>query len=152
MSDSNALIAWRNDSETRKYVRKTSLVQPEEHLKWITSRIAGKAGEILRIVETTDEHIPVALVFTTFNPKDVEDVPEIHYRVAPEWRRRGIASVAVPMFIREIIPGLERGGRFKIPIIEGHSHSESIARRLGLSPGNRGPVSDDDPRILVEWV
>lgn len=153
MKDSSILIAWRNDSETLKYARCTNLVRLEEHLKWLAIRVAGsKEGEILRIVETKNEHIPVALIFTTFNPNDIGDIPEIHYRVAPEWRNRGIASVGVPLFIKEVVLGLGRGERFKIPIIEGNIPSEAIARRLGLSPVNRNPVSDDDHRILVEWV
>ncbi len=150
MNDAHLLLVWRNDPEVIRYSRhnipQTDVVG---HMKWVRSRVHGRHGEIYRVIETNDG-IPVGLVWTTFDP-DGDDVPEVHYRIDPWWRHRGIASTAVPIFIEQMV-NVIRGGAFKCPIIKGNVPSEHLAARLGLHPGSEAPLSRDDPRVLVEWI
>jgi RimJ/RimL family protein N-acetyltransferase len=151
MSDASILLAWRNDQEVCRWSRVSSpQTDLKGHLKWLRSRIDGKPGEILRIIQTEYEEIPVGLIWRTFDPDSV-DIPEIHYRVDPLWRHQGIASMAVPTFVGEVLQHIN-GGVFKCPIVEGNVPSERLAAKLGLHPGHRLQLGESDPRIIVDWV
>jgi len=147
LSDASILIAWRNDPVVRKYARFTDPVELEGHLEWLRARVEGVAGELHNIFETS-EGIPVGYVYTTFG----EGRPtELHYRVAPEWRNKGIASSMLPLFLEEN-PKIFKDCTLVVPIIEGNVPSERLAANLGLHPSRRYPVSETDSRVLVDWV
>ncbi|MDB5238017.1 MAG: hypothetical protein JWM46_287 [Candidatus Kaiserbacteria bacterium] len=149
MYDADILLAWRNDPEVIRWSRIQARQDDREgHLNWLSKRLDDKPTEIFRMIETTD-CVPTGLVWMSRDSDDA--VPEVHYRVDPAWRRRYIASRAVPDFVRDFIRPI-RNGSFKCPIFRGNVPSERIAEKLGLHAGPAYRMSDTDTRVLVEWV
>jgi RimJ/RimL family protein N-acetyltransferase len=148
IQDASVLFKWRNDPEVIKWSRNNvPLTDYSAHLALMARRAVDQTGEIHRLVVHDDT--PVGTVWTVFDPEEAGAVPEVHYRVAPEWRNKGIATTAVRCFLEQTVLEL-RHGRFKVPIIAGNKASERVAEKLGLHPGARTALSED--REIVEWI
>ncbi|GCA52255.1 hypothetical protein KGO5_04720 [Sinorhizobium sp. KGO-5] len=81
IEDAKMLFDWRNDPETRAMSRDTSVLLMDNHLAWLTRRLAlSEPG--LYIAEI--DKIPVGTVRL--------DQDEISYAVSPSHRRKGIAE------------------------------------------------------------
>ncbi len=149
MGDAQFLFELRNDPEVCKWSQtNTPQTDFRAHCHWLQMRVDGKPGEVLYVVQTT-RGVPVGLVWMSFNPNDLDKMAEIHYRIAPQERRKGYAFQAVKSLIKSIG---HRHAKFKCPIIEGNIASEALARKLGLHPDNRMQISENDERVIVDWV
>jgi RimJ/RimL family protein N-acetyltransferase len=101
--DAAAILAWRNDQETRRWSRSERAVSPAEHGEWLTKALADPSVT-LWIGELDGE--PVGQVRATRDG----DVCELHVALAPNARARGIGSEMLIAASAEALadPGVKR--------------------------------------------
>ena len=97
MDDAELLLAWRNDSLTRKMSRTTDEVAPESHLDWLARSLEDNSRKIY-IAEHNDEKVGV--VRSDFS----NGIYEISWTIAPDYRGKGMGKAMVEQFIQDI-PG-----------------------------------------------
>jgi RimJ/RimL family protein N-acetyltransferase len=83
--DSDLLLRWRNDPETRQSSINTGKVSSQEHARWF-DRIITLGQQQIAIAEL--DGLAVGVVRLEWN--DSHDTCEISFTVAPEHRRRGL--------------------------------------------------------------
>lgn len=88
-SDSDRLLRWRNDPETRLWSRSQAEVATAEHQQWL-ARTLDDPAIALWIAETDGG--PVGQVRAT---PEAPDAAEIHVSVAPEARGRGLGAEVI---------------------------------------------------------
>ncbi len=127
LADEALLLAWANDSDTRKNSFSPDPISSQTHRQWFHSRLRDIEGCFIYIVET-ESGIPVGQV--RFEKE--EQVWELHYTVAPEFRGRGIGksllNAAIQKF-RDEKSGLLVFGRVKSENIR----SQRIFKGLGFT-------------------
>ena len=103
-ADSDALLAWRNDPDTRGGSRHTAVVGRSEHESWLRGVLEDETRHLL-VVEADGR--PAGQVrFDRVEPA----VYEISVTIAPEARGRGLAADAIQAglrWLRERQPGAE---------------------------------------------
>ena len=92
MDDAKLLFEWRNDPLTRAMSNNTEPVPWEGHLAWLEKRLARQDPHLYVI----EEDGPVG----TFRVDD----DQVSYTVAPEKRRRGLATDALKLVYRHFGP------------------------------------------------
>lgn len=85
--DADALLAWRNDPETRRWSRNTGEVALADHLAWLRGVLAS--GDRLLLVGESEGTERVGMV--RFDRIGAEEW-EVSIAVAPEHRGRGLAG------------------------------------------------------------
>lgn len=95
--DASALLAWRNDPQTRKASRNTATVQPEEHRRWLAALLEDPERCLFIIMANGRPCGQVRLDTTT-------DGVELSWSIALEYRRRGYARQALSRIVRAL-PG-----------------------------------------------
>jgi RimJ/RimL family protein N-acetyltransferase len=123
-ADVEVLFFWKNDPVTRANSVNTEEVPWVDHFKWFQGVMADPKGKILRIAEI--DGIPVGLVRTGLRD---DGTVEVHYTVSPNFRRQGVGTRMVKMFV-----GIHlEVSQIVLPIKKGNIGSEKIAVSLGLS-------------------
>jgi RimJ/RimL family protein N-acetyltransferase len=89
--DSERLLAWRNDSQTRAMAVVQAAVERATHARWLAARL-GDADTLLTIVEEDGE--PVGTVRLDRHGRDEA---ELSLTIAPEARGRGLARPAIEL-------------------------------------------------------
>lgn len=84
--DAAALLAWRNDPETRAASRSQAAVSPDEHLAWLDRQLARTDGALL-----VAEREGAAVGQVRLDPA-ADGTTEVSLTVAPEHRGRGLAE------------------------------------------------------------
>jgi RimJ/RimL family protein N-acetyltransferase len=92
VADSDLLLTWRNDLQTRLASRNSALVTREEHQVWL-SRMLASTDHVMQIAEADGS--PVGVVRGDRTPQGWE----LSWTVAPEARGRGIGRRMLTMFV-----------------------------------------------------
>ncbi len=140
MGDAKILFDWRNDPLTRENSHNTDEVPWENHVAWLEKSLVSPT-RTLYIAEA--EGVPVGTVRADLH----NGARELSWTVAPEARGKGFGKAMVLQFVREILPGV----RLIASVKKGNRASESIARALGLSPGEQEFPDDTSPNPAILW-
>lgn len=95
IQDTDLLLEWRNDPETRKACHNTAIVQREEHISWL-SRTLDNPNRRLYIAE--ENSVPVGTVRADLS----EGVWELTWMVSSSARGRGVAKRMVALLVHQI--------------------------------------------------
>ena len=98
-NDSETLLRWRNDPETRNNSISTDIVQAEEHRQWFEKSLNSKNRKIY-IVEKSGE--AVGTVRTDNDDKKVE----LSWTLAPEARGKGLGKEIVKEAVHRLSSSL----------------------------------------------
>lgn len=90
VEDTDRLLGWRNDPETRRYSSHTE-VDRETHGRWVQRMLQG----LHRLFIAEEEGIPIGTVRL-----DVA-TGEVHLMVAPEARGRGCATLMLGLMVEQ---------------------------------------------------
>src|SRR4051812_12863413 len=82
--DTEMLLRWRNDADTRRNSINTAEVTPEEHARWM---LGSLVGDVRKVYVAIDNDIPVGVVCLLSDFK--EKACDLSFTVAPEYRGRG---------------------------------------------------------------
>ena len=93
--DSDLLLEWRNDGETRKESHNTRQIGPDEHAAWLARSLDDRNRKLL-IAE--ENGVPVGTVRADF----LQGEWEMSWTVSPAARRRGLAKRMVFLFASQI--------------------------------------------------
>lgn len=118
--DSDILLKWRNDLQTRIASHNTSEVQKEDHLKWLAASLENKDRQLM-IAE--DNNIPVGTVRADYT----NGVHEISWTVAPSARGCGLGKRIVALFVGQF------SGPIRAEIKKGNYASIKIAEYAGMT-------------------
>lgn len=95
--DSELLLKWRNDPDTRKNSINTAEVSPEDHARWFRNMMINRPQELL--IATIEGEAVGSL---RFDWDEKHDSCEISFTVAPEHRGKGIGFAMVENFIHDM--------------------------------------------------
>jgi RimJ/RimL family protein N-acetyltransferase len=95
IQDTDLLLEWRNDPETRRASHNTAEVQRDEHISWL-SRTLNNPNRRLFVAE--EDGVPVGTVRADLS----EGVWELSWTVAPSARGRGVAKRMVALLAHQI--------------------------------------------------
>jgi RimJ/RimL family protein N-acetyltransferase len=90
-ADEARLLDWRNDPETRSQAFSSSVVEPEEHRRWLRTRLDDR-DTVLTIAELDGR-----AVGTVRLDRRGPTVAELSITVAPEHRGRGLGEEAIAL-------------------------------------------------------
>jgi RimJ/RimL family protein N-acetyltransferase len=119
LSDAALLLKWRNDSQTRNASHKTAIIDPEEHLAWLTSTINHTARQLF-IAE--ENGIPVGTVRADW----LDGIYQLSWTVAANARGRGIGKRIVALLARQISEPIQAEVKL------GNTASVRIAESVGM--------------------
>ena len=94
-ADEALLLHWANDPETRKWSFNSNIIKQSEHKNWFSTRLLN-INVRMWIFEHNDE--PSGLVRLEKSNGSVT----LNYLIAPEKRRRGLASIMLKLAINEL--------------------------------------------------
>jgi RimJ/RimL family protein N-acetyltransferase len=94
MDDWQLLLKWRNDPETRKASRDTTIVDESAHRSWLQNCLQADNRQLL-IAEV--DTVPVGTVRL-----DLDEVCDVSWTVAPEARGRGFGKQMVSAAVRTV--------------------------------------------------
>jgi RimJ/RimL family protein N-acetyltransferase len=97
LEDTDLLLGWRNDSETRKNSIGQKEVNKKEHLQWIKNMLRSKTDCLLLIAELDGRPVGSFRLdkFKIIGDVSSPDMRLISYVVAPDKRGRGIGQAIV---------------------------------------------------------
>lgn len=113
-ADAALLFEWRNEPSTRRMFKSKETIAWEDHLAWLDRRLAMEQPDLF-LFEL--DGVPVA----TFRI----DAGDLSYTVAPEYRKRGVAS----LMLKEV---RSRFGRLRAEIYADNLASIRAARNADL--------------------
>jgi RimJ/RimL family protein N-acetyltransferase len=94
-ADEARLLAWRNDPQTRAQAFSSSVVEPDEHHRWLRTRLDDH-DTVLAIAELDGQ----AVGTVRLDRRD-RTVAELSITVAPEHRGRGLAKEAIALGVSQ---------------------------------------------------
>lgn len=101
--DSDLLLAWQSDPETRKFARNPEIPNPREHAAWFEAK-RNDPDSILAIV--TEDGTPAGMLRLDRVGNDNAAITfEVSILTAPTHKRRGIAAGALA-HARNLVPGV----------------------------------------------
>jgi RimJ/RimL family protein N-acetyltransferase len=89
--DSERLLAWRNDPQTRAMAVVQAAVERATHARWLAARL-GAADTRLTIAEQDGEHVGTVRL-----DRHGRDEAELSITIAPAARGRGLARPAIEL-------------------------------------------------------
>ena len=120
-ADAAELLRWRNDPITRYFRPRANIVTMEEHLAWLKRRQASPS----KVYIFERDNIPMGNITL-----DVEDGRcEIGWIVAPEHRRKGVASDMARMALLNVPEGHEPWAKMRRDNIASQKVAEAIGMR-----------------------
>ncbi len=120
LQDSALLLDWRNDPITREASHQASLVQPDEHIAWLTDILNDQARELYMAEESGQ-------VVGTVRAELTDGIYELSWSVAPMARGRGVATRMVALLTAQI------SAPIRAEIKAGNLASERVAERAGMT-------------------
>jgi RimJ/RimL family protein N-acetyltransferase len=96
-TDSESLLRWRNDSETRRNSINTAEVPREEHVRWFAKMLAAHPQ---RVLIADIDGASAGVVRLDWN--DEHDSCYLSFTVAPEHRGKGCGFAIVEQAIRDM--------------------------------------------------
>lgn len=119
ITDTDILLKWRNDPETRKRSHNSRKISKNEHNKWFAASLENSNRKIF-IVEYNEN--PVGVIRTD----NEGGVVELSWTVAPEVRGQGIGKEMVSLFVKKINEPI----RAEVKV--GNEASRRIAEGVGM--------------------
>lgn len=119
IQDSDLLLEWRNDPETRKASYNTAEVHRGEHASWLARTLDHPHQ---RLLFAQEDGAPVGTVRAAFS----EGVWELSWMVAPNARGRGVAKRMVALLADQICEPI------KAEVKVGNMPSARIAEHGGM--------------------
>jgi RimJ/RimL family protein N-acetyltransferase len=119
IKDSDILLKWRNDPETRKNSLNTEMIKEREHIQWLISTL-GDSNKKIYIVEYKKHSVG------TIHTVKSDKVTELSWTVASEVRGQGIGKQMVSAFVNKV------KGSIVAEIKEGNEASKKIAEYAGM--------------------
>jgi RimJ/RimL family protein N-acetyltransferase len=132
--DSDLLLAWRNDEQTRLASRTTANVTVAEHQAWLSQMLASGA-HIMQIAEL--DRTPAGVV----RAERTAEGWELSWTVAPVARGRGVGSRMLKAFVEDL------NGRLSAVIRNDNVASERMAAAAGFA--RAGDTSDPDFKLWI---
>jgi len=120
LEDWPLLLDWRNDRTTREASHQASLVQPDEHIAWLTDILNDQARELYLAEEGGQ-------VVGTVRAELTDGIYELSWSVAPMARGRGVATRMVALLTAQI------SAPIRAEIKAGNLASERVAERAGMT-------------------
>lgn len=119
MADSDLLLQWRNDLQTREASLNSDEVLQGEHQEWLS-----------RVLEDTQRHLYIALhgekEIGSMRADKTGETYELSWTVAPDSRGQGFGKIMVQTLISKL------EGPFKATIKKDNSGSINIAKAAGM--------------------
>jgi len=119
IQDTDLLLEWRNDPQTRKVSHHTAEVQRDEHISWLTKTL-NNANRRLFVAE--ENGVPVGTVRADLS----DGVYELSWTVAPNARGRGVGKRMVALLASQI------SGPIRAEVKAGNASSIRIAEYAGM--------------------
>jgi predicted dehydrogenase/RimJ/RimL family protein N-acetyltransferase len=137
--DADRLLAWRNDSETRRWSRSSHEITPAEHASWLEGVLAEPLTQ-LWVAESSES--PIGSVRVSLG---TDGTAELHIALAPEARGQGLgAAVLVQAAARALAePGISALCAHVKP---GHAASLRAFARAGFDRAG----TDDDGLLRLD--
>jgi RimJ/RimL family protein N-acetyltransferase len=119
LADSDSLLRWRNDSDTRRWSRHEAQTSERDHAEWLGKALANVSRR-LWIAEVRNQAVGTVRVDTTAGGY------ELSWTVAPEYRGQGIGTEMVRLACQMLT------GRVYAYVKVGNEASSRIAVAAGL--------------------
>lgn len=119
LADSDNLLRWRNDPDTRRWSRHESRTSEADHAEWLGHALANVSRR-LWMAEIDSEAVGTVRADTTASGN------ELSWTVAPEWRGRGVGTEMVRLACQMLT------GRVYAYVKVGNDASSRIALAAGL--------------------
>jgi UDP-2,4-diacetamido-2,4,6-trideoxy-beta-L-altropyranose hydrolase len=134
-ADEDLLLEWANDPETRRRSSGRARIAPQEHHRWLASRL--DSDDCLLLVGETTDGVPLG----TVRFERSRDAWQVSYSVAAAYRGRGLARRMVESAVRELV---RRRGPCQITarVMADNARSHSVFSHLGFEVN-----AADDPII-----
>lgn len=129
--DEQLLLTWANDKLVRANAFDPRPIAPQDHHRWLSSRLADPTNCRLLVAETSSG-IPLGQV--RFDRRDQAWV--IDYSVAPQFRGRGLGKAILQAAIGQMKPGETIVGE----VLANNLASHKVFQSLGFAgmPGQQG--------------
>ncbi|MGO9994189.1 MAG: GNAT family N-acetyltransferase [Steroidobacteraceae bacterium] len=120
LQDWALLLDWRNDPITREASHQARLVQPDEHIAWLTDILNDQARELYLAEESGQ-------VVGSVRAELTDGIYELSWSVAPMARGRGVATRMVALLTAQI------SAPIRAEIKAGNLASARVAERAGMT-------------------
>ncbi len=142
--DSDLLLAWRNDAETRMQSIDTAPVLPGDHARWYAAVLRDPDRDLL-VVGSGDAHVGTVR-FDRLDPGSIE----VSLTLAPEVRGQGLAGTVLACGEEHLSSSSGAAVRVVARVREDNHASLALFRRAGYSPADdRTAVPVVAPGLLV---
>ncbi len=120
-ADEELLFYWANDPETRKSSFNSNVIKESEHKKWLRDKLENP-----NICMWIFEHncVPSGLIRLEKNNGDAI----LNYQIAPEKRRKGLASKMLKLAINELIVNWGKINIFAYTLFENIGSQKSLEK------------------------
>lgn len=119
LADSDTLLNWRNDPETRNASHSPEVVSNAEHLKWLETSLNSPTRQLF-IAE--EGGVPVGSARADF----LQGCHVLSWTVAPHARGRGVARRMMELLVDQI------SGPIRAEVKAGNMASVRIAESVGM--------------------
>ncbi|MBI2474286.1 MAG: GNAT family N-acetyltransferase [Candidatus Taylorbacteria bacterium] len=128
-ADAQLLFQWRNDPETRANSINTEPVPWEKHLEWLRKSISDSDRRLFIFLQNGK---PAGTCRIDRSVENGEEIHELSWTVAPEWRGKGIGKAMIGELLQEKILS---GKKKKAVIKPNNIPSIKIVERHGFKRG-----------------
>jgi RimJ/RimL family protein N-acetyltransferase len=97
IDDADALLAWRNDDETRRASFSQGVVSRGEHLAWLAARLAPMHDESVWMITDSNGDVGSARICVTG-----DDFAQISITIAPTCRDKGYGRQAILLLAQKV--------------------------------------------------
>jgi RimJ/RimL family protein N-acetyltransferase len=133
-ADTDLLLKWRNDAQTRRASRNSALVTVAEHEAWL-SRMLASQDHVMKIAEVDGTAVAVV------RGDRIAQGWELSWTVAPAARGQGLGA----RILKAFVAGFE--GRLSAVIRRDNVASERMAIAAGFAL--TGDTSDPDFKLWI---
>ena len=121
--DEQVLLQWSNDTLTRENAFTKELITEETHRTWFSKRLQDKENCLFYIVENGQGEALGPVRF-----EQMEECWEVHYSVAPEFRRKGMGVKVLSAAMKQF--HLDNAGDKPKPVIGRVKIDNMASRRI----------------------
>ncbi len=129
-ADSDVLLSWRNDPQTRAQSITTDPVSPSAHAAWFSGVLADPRRHLL-LVGSGAQRVGTV----RFDQLDV-GTWEVSLTLAPQSRGQGLSGIVLSCGEEHLLARGGGGGRLLARVREGNAASLALFRRAGYRPAD----------------
>ena len=97
IDDADALLAWRNDDETRRASFSQGVVSRDVHLAWLAARLTPMHEESVWVISDSDIDVGSGRINVTN-----DDLAQISITIAPTCRNKGYGREAILLLAQKV--------------------------------------------------